>query len=82
MTSFSTLANLRVHRRDCDFSCLLAANAAPGFVRNGMVRRDLRCHVFIAGGAIAALVCWNLVLLDGGLLTVSILTLSLSTRLI
>ena len=85
MTLFSALAILRVNRRSCDLSCLLtftAASAALGFVRNGMLRRDLYCRVFIAGGAAAALASWSLVLLAGGPLTVSIRTLSLFALLV
>ena len=79
MTLFSALAVLRVNRPSCDLLCLLAFTAAlMGLVRNGMVRRDLRCCVFISGGAAAALPCWSLVLLAGGPLTVSNLTFSLS----
>jgi hypothetical protein len=42
----------------------------------------LRCQVFIAGGAVAALASWSLVLLAGGPSTVSILTLSLFALLV
>jgi hypothetical protein len=80
MTSFSALAILRVNRRSWDLSYLLAfvaANAALGLDRNGIARRVLRCRVFIAGGAAAALASWDLVLLAGGPWTVSNLAFSL-----
>ena len=85
MTSFSALAILRVSRRSFGFSCLLtctAASAALGFVRSGMLRRVLRCRVFIAGGAAAALASCSLVLLAGGPSFVSIRALSLFSLLV
>ena len=84
MTSFSALAIRRVNRRSWDLSYLLAfvaANAALGLDRNGIARRVLRCRVFIAGGAAAALASWDLVLLAGGPWTVSNLAFSLVARL-
>lgn len=84
MASFSALDILCVSRRSWDLSCLLAvvaANAALGLDRNGIVRRDLRCRVFIAGGAAAARARCSLVLLAGGPCAVSDLLFSLITLL-
>ena len=60
---------------------VVAAKAALGLDRNGIARRVLRCRVFIAGGAAAALASWDLVLLAGGPWTVSNLAFSLVARL-
>jgi len=83
MTSFSAFVIRLVKRRKFARSIRFAVadNAVPCPVRSGIANSDLRCRVFIAGGAAAIFAICALVRLAGGPAMMSNLAFALSARL-